>query len=348
MKVADLFVDISLKGGNKVADGLSSVKNWLTDISAGAIAAKAAILAAAYAIERMTKASGQFGNDVKNLSALTGIDTTKIQQWAEFMRRGGASAEDANAALLASSKTQAEIAKGNIPSGLGRILSVTHSNLQDVMADPLKFADMVKQYIQTSNENISLINSAAESVGFTPGAITGSRRNHEDPYKIKNNISSGKEIEDLSKVYQAWSDFGRKFEKIRDMFTAKFSFPLISILEAALGVATALASALEKVIDVATKFGTSMRDIGLGTLSPAKAQDGFLKMFGIDFKKSQWHPPMALPKGAGGLGKPTTTSQNTTINVYQQGIEDTHDSVSELKNEMANAFYSINTQGLVA
>lgn len=329
MKIAELFVDITLKGGTKVQDGLSGVKNWLTDITASGLAAKAAIIGAVYALERMTKASGQFGNEVKNLSVLTGIDTTKIQQWAEFMRRGGSSAEDAHQALLAASKTQAEIAKGNYPQGLGRILSVTQSNLQDVINNPLKFAEMVKKYIQTSKEDISLINNAAESVGFTPGAITAVRRNPEDIYGIKTNIASEGEIKRLAQVNQEWSNFEKTFSRFRDSLTADWGLPLISGLNKALDLAKELSGWLSKIFSTGSAAGVLQKGVEAeGNLSK-KARGALHGIFG------------APPQGQ-------KTSQNNTINVYQNGVEDTHDSVSEFKNEVARAFYSINTIGLVA
>ncbi len=330
MKVADLFVDITLKGGNKVADGLSGVKNWLTDITASGLAAKAAIIGAVYALERMTKASGQFGNDVKNLSVLTGIDTTKIQQWAEYMRLGGASAEDAHQALLAASKTQAEIAKGNYPSGLGRILSVTQTNLQDVINNPLKFAEMVKKYIETSKEDISLINNAVESVGGTAGFITAVRRNPgKDIYNIKANIADENQIKKLAQVNQAWSDFEKTLSRFRDTLTADWGLPLINGLNKALEIAKELSQWLGKIFNTGSASGVLKKGAEAESALSKRARGALHGIFG------------APPQGQ-------KTSQNNTINVYQNGVEDTHDSVSEFKSEIARAFYSINTIGLVA
>lgn len=390
MKAGELFIDIGIKGDKKAIDSLSKVKNWLTDVSASGLAAKASILAAFYAMEKMLVASGKFGNDLKNLSTYTGIDTTKIQQWSEYMRHGGAAAEDAYAALLGAQKVSTAIQLGQVPTlAFSKVAQTTHKNLGLMLNDPIAFANTVKQYFQTTKDAIGIQNEVGSQLQLTPNAISAFRRNKEDIYGIKSNIVSPGGIENLSKVQRAMSDLNKNIETAYNTFNAKHGIQLATdlnhVVSSLLKLADALARLSENlhaldilsaiistVTGVANEGAGYVSDLSKGNLTGAakhlweiwntpgklagSAADWVIKkvkeknsnaagyvggsagfLSGVpDLKKFNFAPP----------GKPT--SQNTNINVYQNGIEDTHDSVADFKSDISRAWASISTRDMVA
>lgn len=388
MNVGELFVEIGIKGDNKVAQALSGIKNGLMDVSAQGLAAKAAIVGAIYALERMTVASGKFGNNLVNFKALTGIDTTKTQQWGEFFRKNGADFEDATSMLLASQKALTQIQRGEgMPSGLARISAETHTNLLAHLQDPVYVADTIRKYLLTTKDSIGMANVNAQSFGLSEGAISAIRRGgNEDIYSIRKNIPSEAELNRLSNVYKAWSNIDKMFLNLRNTLTSKYGMDFIQALEKAIESFIKVLPQIEKgfknVLSIIKDIKEAVKGLGfkddteastsgpvallkgfkefaefmrgptkeeLSSIGGGQQEGGFGKgardflyrVFGAPPSANEWHPPMALPQPVGGK----TSSAN--INIYQQGIQDSHESVTAFRDDIKRAYWQNASIGVV-
>jgi hypothetical protein len=382
MKIAELFVDIIVKGGGKTAEALGSMQKGLMGLKDTSLETKAAVVGAVYALERWTAQSAQFGNSTKNLSALTGLSTTTIQQWGEYMRRSGGDAEDAASSLQAAQNILTQIKRGEgVPMGVSAISRDTHTNLLEHLDDATYVAEKVRQYIRTTHDSVGIANANALSLGITPGAIASFRRNGEDITKITSNISSEGQINRLSEVYQHWSNIWQAMAKLRDTLTASWGLPILREMDKAIISARTLVGWLEKIGSLGSweQRGHALAEGILGKptdiISAAKGKEGPESDASKKFREFLYGifgaPAGANPTGAAGSAPAGPVSRsnvvpfapkrpadsgtekgkrhasNVNINVQQNGVEDTHDSVDAFKNEIGRAWASISTLGTV-
>lgn len=346
MNIGELVLNLAVKGGGKTVSVLGGIKNSLTDLSLGGIAAKTAIAGALIGLERLTAASAKFGNRVTNQSLLTGLSATKIQQWGEYMRKSGGDAEDAASSLQAAQNILTSIKRGEgVPVGVSAISRDTHTNLLQHLDDAEFVANKVREYIRTTHDSVGVANANAESLGITRGAIAAFRKNGEDIGKISTNISSEGDIRRLDEVYQHWSNLWRVLEKLRDLLTARWGLPILQELEKGVHF-------LERFVDMISKIqsfkGLAQTIWGGGAETKdsknlRKYIEGFVGKPPVGVKSNV----IPLQKAVTPEGKGVKTSQ-VNINIEQNGIEDTHDSVDAFKNEIAKAYASISTIGTVA
>ena len=92
--VGELFVSLGIKGGDKTLDTLGKTSDGMGKIRDLSFEAKAAIVAAAYALEKLFSASGQHALGLENLAA--GLDTSKrvLQEYEYVARQAGSSNEE--------------------------------------------------------------------------------------------------------------------------------------------------------------------------------------------------------------------------------------------------------------
>src|SRR4051812_3068268 len=97
--IGELFVNIGIKGAEKTVGALKSVGGFMGDLSAKGLAAKASIVGAIYALERLTEAGGQYGSSIKNLGIYTGQSTKYIQQLREAFRESNVDINEADQSI---------------------------------------------------------------------------------------------------------------------------------------------------------------------------------------------------------------------------------------------------------
>ena len=81
MKVADLFVNIGVKGSGETAKGLTEVKAGLDEVYSSGLAAKALMASVLYGIGALTKHAGDEGMNLKKFANYTGLSTDALQRW---------------------------------------------------------------------------------------------------------------------------------------------------------------------------------------------------------------------------------------------------------------------------
>jgi hypothetical protein len=293
MKIADLFIGLKIDGDNKAVQALTGIKRILTDVTAKGLATKAAILGVVYGLEKLTSESGKFGNKLTNQSLLTGMDTTKIQQWGEYFRKSGGDAEDAASSLFAAQKIMTDIKEGNgVPIGVAAVSRDSHFDLLSHLDDPAAIAEAVIKYIRTTKDAIGIANMNAESLGFTPGAIAVLRKNGEDINAITANIASHGELNRLDRVYVAWSNFNKQWEHIRNALTAKFGMGAVDEISNAMTLFSGWILVLAKLdtkIHVFRDLGVVLIPLAAAIAAAGAPLTAFsLLIVGIIFLMGEW------------------------------------------------------------
>jgi hypothetical protein len=226
MNIAELFVNLGIKGSEKTVGALVGVKKGLGEVKSMSLEAKAGILAALYGLEQMMAKSGAAGTNLTNFAALTGLSTKSLQQWQYAARQAGVSSEEFTGSLKAvqNSMTNMLLGKG-APEGMG-ILSRT------VGFDPKKARDTfyVMQQLQKAAQALpkDVGNNVLKSFGLSEGTIAAMRRNAFNPATLaKAPTYSDNEVKSLDKANIAWSNLSNKIEMAIGHLNAKHGLSVV-------------------------------------------------------------------------------------------------------------------------
>jgi hypothetical protein len=369
--VGEFFVNIGIKGGGEAFKALASIKNALSDMSAGGIAAKAAVLGAVYALEQWTSQSAAYGNNLSNFATLTGVATTKTQQLAEAIRE--ATAQDGTATAQSfitgfQSKVAAWHMKGTpMAEAMHRFASATGYDINN--QDPFVLIAAGQKLMQNPNSGYSKgdLNEMMRQMGFDPLLIVTAEKFKDDILKIKKNIESPGTVAGNDKVMHQWSDFWKRLEVIRDVLTAKWGLPVITELNYGLTILQGWEKSLENIRnnplwkENLLNFDADTSKNGWSALAPkAKEEQTKALPSGLDVLKSGWnklkkvndflsipskyHNDSFLEKGLKHL-----PGNHGSINVHQTnyGVKDAKESIEHLSREIGLAYYSNSSRGQI-
>lgn len=361
MTVAELFVNIGIKGSDKVTSVLVGTKKQLTEVGSEGLAAKAAIVGIVYALEQLMHRSMMSGAAIENFNALTNISSKTLQQWEYGFRIAGASADEAGSNIKSLQAAMGKMAlnKG-VPEGMvlmgqavgGLDFNRMKTDIVYLLEKGREFAKMTK-----GTPNIAAYNEVLRGIGFTDQMIAAARRGLLDQSVLtKAPIYNSKA---LDSVNQEWQRFDVTLNKIFADLTAKHGLEIINDIRLItievghlIDAFTTLAEKLQifKGIRFVSQGWTELMKLGteatdLAAKGPSKSgKKGDLdyllhKMFApsseewADMQKGAWRPPMALPSGGAGTGAGTTVNQ--TNNIY--GVPKAEDAVEAMNRGAARA-----------
>jgi len=273
--IGELFVNIGIKGADKAVGALKSVGGFMGDLSAKGLAAKASIVGAIYALERLTEAGGNYGASIKNLGLYTGQSSKYIQQLREAFRQSNVDIGEADQTLqnVIKALTDAKL-KGQAPAGLATIFGEAGIKNADQLKEKLNdipgTIDLIFDYIrrhQPDKNNAGVYNYLTETMGLTPGAITTAERFKGSIQSITQNVASDQMIDRLDKVKRSWSDFWTRLQMFNNRLTADFGLPVIQGLNQILKKLFELERALERIFKKSKTFGDFWKSLfgGNGT-----------------------------------------------------------------------------------
>ena len=250
MNIAELFVNLGIKGGDKTVGTLGNVKKGLGEVSSMSLEAKAGILAMMYGLEQMMSKSGAAGTGLTNFAALTGLSAKTLQQYQFAARQAGVSSEELTGSLKGVQNSMSNMLLGkSIPEGMGIVSRLTNF-------DPAKARDTfyVMQKLQEAAQKMpkDVGNNMLKSFGLSEGTIAAMRRNAFTPEMLgKAPTYSDKEISSLDKSNIAWSNLGNKIEMAMGHFNAAHGQQLVNdiskITDAVLKMITAFETLAEKL-----------------------------------------------------------------------------------------------------
>lgn len=248
MNIAELFVNLGIKGGDKTVGTLSNVKKGLGEVSTMSLEAKAGILAAMYGLERMMAQSGAAGTNLTNFAALTGLSAKNLQMWQYAARQAGVSSEEFTGSLkgVQNAMTNMLLGKG-APEGLAIVAKTVGFDVNKAR-DSFYVMQQLQKAAQALPKDIG--NNVLKSFGVSEGTIAAMRRNAFNPAIMKNAPSySDKEIGQLDKANIAWSNLGNRIEMAFGHFNARHGLTLVKDISMIADKVLKLAEAFEKLAE---------------------------------------------------------------------------------------------------
>lgn len=254
MQIGDLFLSLGIKGTEKTVESIGTVKKGLSDTASVSLEAKAAIVGAMYALERLFSTSGKAGTELTNFNALTGESVQTLQKYQYAGRQVGISNEETANSFksLQSAMTKTMLGHG-APAGLARVSQltggITQKDIQDFMKNPELLLQRLQEYA-AREKNIGLRNETIKSFGLGDNVIAGLSRGAFNQTALNRAPTySDKEIAQLDKANIAWSNLGTKIEMAVGHFNALHGGALVKEISGVVAQVIKLTESFVKLSD---------------------------------------------------------------------------------------------------
>lgn len=247
MNIAELFVELGIKGAEKTVGTLTAVKKGMADLGSTSLETKAAIVGAMYGLERMMAISGAAGTGFTNFTALTGKSAQDLQRWQFAARQAGVGADELTGSMKAVQTGMANMLLGKgAPEGMA-LLSKAVGGI-----NPKDYRDTfaMMQHLQTGLQKMSpeMAQSVGKSFGLSENTIAAMRRNMFTPKMLAQApVYSDKEIGSLDKSNIAWANLGNKIQMAFGHFNAKHGQALVGDISKTVDQIVKLAEAFDKL-----------------------------------------------------------------------------------------------------
>lgn len=248
MQIGELFVNLGIKGSDKTVGAITNVKKGLSETASVSLEAKAAIVSAMYALERLFQTSGSRGTSLTNFNALTGESVQMLQKWEYAGQQAGVSAQEFEGSLKAvkSAMTNMLLGKG-APEGLGLLAN-------KVGFDPKKaretfyVLEQMQKFARSMPADVG--NAVLKSFGGSESVIAAMRRNAYRPEIFaRAPVYSDKELGALDRANIAWSNLGTKIEMAMGRFNAAHGGQLVKDISMITDSVLKLINAFQKLAE---------------------------------------------------------------------------------------------------
>ena len=153
MKLADLYIDVDVKGDKETGKRLEKTNNWLKDIKDSAVGAVGAVRGALGWLNNFAADSLSAGMALQQFANLTGLSTEELQKWRYWAQQSGVSADAMDASIKNIQRSMAQLKlHGNVPEGFRVIAEAEGITDQDVN-DPYEILRKIRHYALTHNRN---------------------------------------------------------------------------------------------------------------------------------------------------------------------------------------------------
>lgn len=243
MNIGELFINLGIKGSDKTVGQLDKVKSGLKDTASMSLEAKAAIVGAMYALERLFAKSGAAGTGLTNFNALTGLSAKQLQQWQYAARQAGVANEEFEGSVkgVQNSMTNMLMGKG-APEGLAMLASKVGFDAKKAR-DTFYVMQKMQEFARQAPPDVG--NAVLKSFGASEGTIAAMRRNAFNQKAFNQAPTySDKEISALDRANTAWSNLGTKIEMAVGRFNAMHGGQLVKDIS----------SIVDKVVKLAEAF----------------------------------------------------------------------------------------------
>lgn len=253
MTIAELFVQLGVKGADTAGKALGGVKNGLTEVKDMSLEAKAAIIGAIYALERMMSSSAKTGTALTDFNTITGVSTQNLQKWQYAAQQANNSAEDVAGSVKTLQDNMMKILQGQAaPTGWNAFQNFMSKNGQLLSADKMRDMDYMLHWTQKfaqagpadvmKDKVMSLIGNEKIFAAMRMNAFRPEVENKAPTY-------SNNQIEKLNKVDVAWANLGTKVKMAFGAFTAKDGMKIVEWISLITDKVIKLADVLMKIAD---------------------------------------------------------------------------------------------------
>lgn len=256
MNIGELFVSLGIKGSDKTIADLDNTKKGLGGVASTSLEAKAAIVGAMYALERLFATSGAAGTGLTNFNALVGVSTQQLQQYQYAGRQVGITNETTAGTFKTLQSAMSKVLMGeSAPKGLGLVAGftggITPKDIEKFAQQPALLLQRLQQYAG-KDHNLGRRNEVLKSFGLGDDVIAGLSRQAFRPAVLsKAPTYNDKEIGALDRANIAWSNLGTHIEMAVGHFNAAHGGQLVKdftmLTDQVLKLAGALTTLSEKM-----------------------------------------------------------------------------------------------------
>lgn len=217
MVVAELFVNLGIKGADKTFSAMVNVQQGLKGMASTSLEAKAAIIGAMYALEQLFAKSGAAGTGLTNFSALVGMDTKTLQQYQYAARQMGVTNEETAQTFKTLQENMTKISLGQgTPALFGHVSlmlgSFTDKDIDKFMKNPELLLQKLQDFAQ-KEKRIGIRNQALSAFGVGPNMSAALARGAFKPQTLsKAPIYGEGEIRALDRANIAWSNLNNMIQ----------------------------------------------------------------------------------------------------------------------------------------
>jgi hypothetical protein len=257
MVIADLFVNLGIKGNNQAGKALGGVQSGLDKISTSGLAAKAAMVGLLYGLQRLSSASAEEGTRLSNFATLTGISTKALQQWAYVAKtKVGASAQDVESSFKSlQAKMTDIITTGNAPVGWSWIKAAGIGAENVDLRDTLGVMEKINEFVQMNKDKPDILRKIFGDFGISENMAAGMLKGiFTDKNLSKAPTYSEAQIKQLDHVRGLWSQIGDKIERSMGMLNAKHGGKLVGDIDKLIPKVLKLVDSFERLATNAKFF----------------------------------------------------------------------------------------------
>lgn len=166
MNIAELFVSLGVKGSDKSLAAVTDLKKGLVQTKEVSLEAKAALIGAMYALERLFSASGQRGTDLTNFNATVGVSIKTLQEYQYAARSVGASNDEMAGTFKSVQSAMTNIALGKgAPESMERIMKFTRDFKAGIGANGLLDAKFNATHPEVFMQRLQLYAQREKALG---------------------------------------------------------------------------------------------------------------------------------------------------------------------------------------
>ena len=254
MEVGEIFISLGIKGQEKTLGALSQTEKGLKGLASMSFEAKAAIVGAMYALERLFAQSGAQGTNLTNFSALLGEGTQTIQRYQYAARQMGVTNQETAATFktLQDNITKIVINHG-VPEGFAIISNKLGGfgpqDLNNFQKNPELLMQKLQEYAQ-KEKNIGVRNFALRSMGVGDNMIAAMTRGAFNQKALgAAPVYGDKELKSLDRANIAWSNLRTNIEMAVGHFNAAHGGQLVNDVSKVVNIGLHLVEIMIKIAD---------------------------------------------------------------------------------------------------
>ena len=221
MKIAELFVNLGLVGGEDTNRDIKKVKDSLGNVSTSGLQAKAALIGVMYGLHRFASQSIGMGKELNNFSILTGISSKTLQQWQHVARGVGVEAGEVSSAFKNVQSTFTNMMlTGQRPQAWGMFMQAVQPDVKK-LRDTEYMMRKLQEFAQKMPADVG--RNFLSQFGLSEGVITAMRQGAFNNSALsKAPIYSNDQVKKLKDISLEWDKMMIKADKLAGDLTAKF------------------------------------------------------------------------------------------------------------------------------
>lgn len=234
MTIAELFVNLGIKGDGDLRKGLISTNRALGDVKTMSLEAKAGILAMMYGMQQLMAQSGRTGSSLSLFEATTGLSADALQRHQHAARQFNVENEETEQSIRGLQKTMLDFAlRKQPPKDFGLLAPYLDNFDTKRMTDPYYMVQQLQGALKKVPPQLrGVLKSAFEGLGITEGFYGALAKGaFTEQAMSKANVYTKGESERLRQVHAGWLNIGDAIAKGIGHLNAKYGPQLIKDID---------------------------------------------------------------------------------------------------------------------